>query len=220
LSKHQTNKQPSPAEQVAEAERVISELETKRQVLAEKSTEISEERKRLAYGAHAAFDAEASARLSDLRSAAIDAEQQLTELDAALSTARGKLEAARLAEAKAADREEALALRRATRQFVEAGRRVDHALALLAADGHALVDAHRQLARHGCQFPSSQQLESLGLICLRSAIMSTPWARTVDTVPPGQRARTFRMLTEGWAANIEANNIKPRLGEQTNNEAA
>jgi hypothetical protein len=206
----------SPVEAIAAAEQTLAALEQKRAKLAERATEIAEERKRLAFSAHASFDQTASARLSDLRSEVIDAEQQVAEVDDAIKTARGRLAEAQAAQAKAQDREQALALRRATREFVEAGRRVDHALSLLAADGHALIDAHSALARLGCKFPTVDQVSALGHIALRAALMSTPWSRTVETVPPGQRSRTFRVLTEQWAANIETNNIKPRLGEQTN----
>jgi hypothetical protein len=136
----------------------------------------------------------------------------------AISEAEQCLAQARLVEARAEDREQARALRAALKQFVEAGRRVDHALGLLARDGHALVDAHAQLTRLGCAFPSGAQLVALGDICLRTAIMSTPWARSVETVAPNQR-RSFRGLIEGWASNIEENNIKPRLDEQTNEAA-
>lgn len=48
--------------------------------------------------------------------------------------------------------------------------------------------------------------------------MQTPWGRSVEAVPPGQR-RSFRSLVEGWANNIETNHIKPRLGEQTTEAA-
>jgi hypothetical protein len=218
MSKHVSNKQPSPAEVVAAAERMLDALKAERVKLAERAAECAESMRRLAFGTHALHDPESSRELNTVRAESIDVDARLREHDVAISEAERRLAAARDAEARAADREAALALRRATRAFVEAGRAVDHALALLARHGHALIDVHSQLARHGTAFPSVAQLESLGHICLRTAIMNTPWARTVEHVAPGQR-RSFASPVEGWAANIEQNSIKPRLGEQTNEAA-
>jgi hypothetical protein len=221
-NKHPNNRPraATPAEQIAEATRVLDTLKAGRVKLAERAAECAEACKALAYSAHAMHDAEASRDLSAARAEALDVDQRLCEHDHAIVEAERRLQQAHEVEAEAADREEALALRKAVRDFVDAARRVDHALSMLAADGHALIDAHAQMTRLGCQFPSGAQLESLGHISLRAAIMSTPWARTVETVPPGQRSRTFRVLAEGWAANIEANNIRQRLAEQTNKPEA
>jgi hypothetical protein len=210
---------PNKEQTVAECERVIAELERKRQAIAERQAELNATRDRLAYSAHAGLDAAAGRELAVSRTQVLDAEQQLIEIDAALATARQRLQQAQLAHARAEDREQAKALRLALRQFVEAGMAVDRALGALAHNGHALTEALRKVHALGCQFPTQQQLDSLGHICLRSAIMQTPWARSVETVPPGQR-RSFRSLIEAWAANVEGNNIKPRLGEQTNSEEA
>jgi hypothetical protein len=204
----------SPAEIVADAERVVASLDAKRQVVAERAVEHGKARERLAFAAHAQLDVEAGRELAEARDAALAAEREVAEIDSAMATARARLAEAKALEAKAADREQAKALRAAVRKFVEAGQRVDHALGMLARDGHALSDALREVHRLGCQFPSAQQLDTLGHICLRAAIMQTPWVRSVETVPPGQR-RSFRSLVEGWAANIEASNVKPRLGEST-----
>jgi chromosome segregation ATPase len=198
---------PSPAQQIAEAEKIINELERKRSACVAKVAELTERRKQIAYSAHAAFDAEASREIGDVRADLIAAEHQVVELDAALVTARQRLQQAEAERAREADKAEARELRKALTEFVDAGRRVDHALELLARDGHALTDALRKI-----HTPSSAQMDSLGMLCLRTAIMQTPWARSVETVPPNQR-RSFRSLIEGWAANIENNNIKPRLNE-------
>ena len=118
-----------------------------------------------------------------------------------------------MTQARAEDREQAEKLRKAVEYFLKAGTAVDGALSALAHNGHALTEALHQIHALGAQFPTTQQLDALGHICLRSALMQTPWARSVETVPPGQR-RSFRSLVEGWATNLEANHIRPRLGEQ------
>jgi hypothetical protein len=212
------NKQQSAAEEVAEAVRVLDALKDERRALAAKAAELNEATARLAYGTHALHDPSSTKELSAVRADTQNVATQMREHDFAIVTAEQSLAQARQALDAEADVAHAHALRRAVSGFVDAGRRVDHALSLLARDGHALVEAHARLAELGCAFPSGTQLDALGHLCLRSAIMQTPWARSVETVPPNQR-RSFRSLIDGWASNIEANNIRPRLGEQTTEAA-
>jgi hypothetical protein len=210
---------PTPQQTVADAERTIAALEQKQAALNQQREAADAERSRIAFAAHAQSDPEASRQLAALTEQALRRDREAGDIIAALATARHRLQQARLAEAKAADVAQARELRAAVRQFVEAGSRVDHALGLLARDGHALTDALNKVHALGAQFPTQQQLDSLGHICLRSSIMQTPWARSVETVAPGQR-RSFRSLVEAWASNIEQNNIRPRLSEQANTTEA
>jgi hypothetical protein len=197
---------------LAEAERTIAELEHKAKSLATAREADDAERSRLAFAAHARSDPAASKALAALTERALRRERELGDIAAALTTARARLATATAEAAKQEDRAQARDLRAATREFIDAGRRVDQALSMLARSGAELIDAHRKINSLGCAFPSANQLDSLGHICLRSAIMQTPWVRSVETVAPGQR-RSFRSLIETWAANIESNNIRPRLGE-------
>ena len=66
MSKQQTNK-----EQVAEAERVIAELERKRAAVAERKAELNATRERLSFAAHAGLDAQASRELTAARAQAL-----------------------------------------------------------------------------------------------------------------------------------------------------
>jgi hypothetical protein len=219
----QTNKQTplrvTPQQAVAEAEATLRMFEQKRAALAVRADEIAERRKTLAFNVAAAYDGEANREVSALREESRDIEQALVDMDSALAEARRRLSEAQALEAKAQDREQAKALRRALTEFVDAGRRVDHALGLLAKDGHALTQSLNRVHALGAAFPTTQQMDSLGHLCLRWAIQQTPRARSVETVPPGQR-RSFASLVESWASNIEQNNIRPRLGEQTNSHEA
>lgn len=209
-----SNKQnKTPQQAVAEATRILEMLKDERKSLAAKAAELSEASARLSYGTHALHDVESTRELATVR---IDTEKVATRMrehDYAIVTAQEALAKARQELDREADKAHAHELRRAVANFIDAGRRVDHALNLLARDGEALEAAHSRLAELGCSFPSGAQLDSLGHLCLRSAIMRTPWHRSVETVPPHQR-RSFRSLIEGWASHIEQNNIKPRLGEQ------
>jgi hypothetical protein len=173
---HHQQAKPAPSP-VAAAERVVATLAAKRQSAVERAGEYAKVREALAFKAHALHDVEAGRELAEARDQELAAQRMVAELDAALATAQARLGEAQQAQARAADREQAKRLRAAVRNFVEAGQRVDHALGLLARDGHALTDALREVHRLGCQFPSAQQLDSLGHICLRAAIMQTPWVR-------------------------------------------
>ena len=212
-------KQPNKEQTVAEAERVIAELERKRQALAERQGELNATRSNLSYSAHAGLDAAAGRELAVSRAQALDAEQQLIEIDAALATAQRRLQQARQAEAREADKAQARELRKAVERFVAIGRDLDRTFAHLADQGAALQAALAEVHRCGSPFPSAQQLDVLGMICVRSALQNSPWQRAVERTAPHER-RSFRQLVEGWAAGIEQNAVKPRLGEHTDTEAA
>ena len=214
------NTKQSEVQTVAEAERTIAALEGKATALQRQREADDAERSHLAFVALTErANSEATKQLAALTERALRRDRELGDIDAALITARQRLQQAQLAHAKAEDREQAKKLRKAVEYFLKAGTAVDGALSALAHNGAALQEALQQIHALGCQFPTSQQLDSLGHIALRSSLMRTPWARSVETVQPGQR-RSFRSLVETWAANIEINHIKPRLNEQTKTEAA
>ena len=208
-------KQPNK-QTVAEAERVIAALERKHTGMAERIAELVATRDRLSFAAHAGLDTAAGRELSTARAQTLDAEQQLIELDAALTTARQHLQQAQLAEAQAEDRKQAIELRKAVERFVTIGLELDRTFAHLAEQGEALQQALVAVHRCGSQFPTTQQLDVLGMLCVRTGLQNSPWQRAVERTAPHER-RSFRSLVEGWATGIEQNNIRPRL---TNEEAA
>ena len=188
MSKQTQNKEQT----VGEAERTIAALEQKLVTLQRQLESDDAERSQTAFVALTErSDSEATKQLAALTERALRRDRELGDIEAALTTARQRLQQAQLAQARAEDREQAKALRQALRQFVEAGVAVDRALSALAHNGHTLTEALRKVHALSCVFPTQQQLYSLGHICLRSALMQTPWARSVETVPPGQR-RSFR----------------------------
>jgi chromosome segregation ATPase len=81
----------TPAEQVSKAEATLQALEDKRRQVVERAGEVEATRKRLSFSAHAAFDAEASAQLHDLRAEQVACDQEVTELDAAINEAKARL---------------------------------------------------------------------------------------------------------------------------------
>jgi hypothetical protein len=110
-------------------------------------------------------------------------------------------------------------VRAALDRFVEAGRDIDACLADLVAASDAMRAALTEMHRLGCQFPSHEQLSTLGALALRTALMQAgPWSRYFERVGPTE-AKTFGQLVEAWAITVE-NNIRPRLEQTTTPEAA
>jgi hypothetical protein len=56
--------------------------------------------------------------------------------------------------------------------------------------------------RLGLSHPSHAQLDSLGGLALRSALMMTPWSRHFERVGPLER-KTFCGLTQAWTPMVE-----------------
>jgi chromosome segregation ATPase len=202
------------SKQINDAEKVLSELQSKRARLIARGVEIGDQRAAIAYDAHATGDTKAEKRLAELHREAAEYESQLAGLDSAIKTAGEKLAQARQAEVARADREAAAALRRELDRFREYGRQLDAALATVATSGQALHESLGKIHSLGSAFPTGQQLHSLGARALLTAIAATPWRREFETIAPRER-RSFSDLIETWAATIES-----RLGEKTDEEKA
>jgi hypothetical protein len=61
---------------------------------------------------------------------------------------------------------------------------------------------HNSFFHRHSQFPTNQQLHSLGHRALLTAIAGTPWKREFELVPPLSR-RSFSDLIETWCSTIE-----------------
>jgi hypothetical protein len=198
---------------VITAEKVAADLEDRRRQLLERKIEIDDERRRLSYLAVAEKNPAAVKALAALAVEANKHTHELESLLAAAAEADQRLAAARAAEAQAADRDNALALRAALREFVEAGESLSEALEAISDEGKAVFDAAKKMRELGCQFPTSAQIQVLGLAAVQTALMSSPWAKAFPFLAPRDR-KSWGVLVREWASRIEANDIAPRLGEQ------
>jgi hypothetical protein len=193
-------------ETVEEAQRKIADLEAKRAALLNRGQELDQVRASYAYAAHANGDAAARAKLDKVNRETAEHGSELASIDAALATARRKLDAASAAEIKAADRAKAQELREVLASFVAAGRAIDVALKSLVSNGEAMRDAITRMNQLGSTHPSHAQLDSLGAIAVRTALTNTPWSRHFERVGPMER-KTFAALVAAWSPTVE-NNIK------------
>jgi hypothetical protein len=203
---------------VADAERVIANLEAKRVALVERGNELATIRASYAYAAHANGDKAARAKLDQVNRETAEHGSELASIDGALATARRKLEAAQRAEAKAADRAKAVELRAVLKQFEQHAAGVDSALEVLISSCNGLQESLTAMHRAGSQFPSDAQLQSLGGRVLLGALSKTPFRRNFETLPPLERDRSMARIVQQWADTVERS-LAQRLGDSTNEAA-
>jgi hypothetical protein len=164
-------------------------------------------------------DATAKQKLDQINKESVSHSHELASVDAALTTARAKLEAAKRAEARAADRARAAELRAALAQFIQHAAGVDAALDVLVESTNGLERALVEMHRCGSAFPSDAQLQSLGGRVLLAGLSKTPFRRNFEAVPPLERGRRMAQIAQQWADTVERN-IRERLGQIETIEAA
>jgi hypothetical protein len=199
---------------VAGAEAAIANLTAKRDALVERGNELATIRASVAYKALSEDDPAAKQKLDQIGRETSQHGHELASVDAALTTARAKLEAAKRYEAKQADRAKAAELRAALKRFTEYGAGVDAALDVLVESCDGLERTLVEIHRAGSQFPSDAQLLSLGSRVLIAALSKTTFRREFPAVPPAERNRRMAQIVQQWAETVERN-IQQRL-DQTN----
>ena len=109
---------------VETAEKILTDLQAKRQRLVARGVEIGDQRASVAYDAHADGSAKDEKILADLHREAAEHASQLAGLDSAIKVAEEKLAKAREREATRADRESAQALKAEVKAFVACGQEI------------------------------------------------------------------------------------------------
>jgi hypothetical protein len=184
------------------AQAAIANLTTKRDTLLERGDELATIRASVAFKALSEDDAVAKQKLDQINRESVSHSHELASVDAALVTAKQRLEAAQRHEAKAFDREKAKALRAQLAQFVAAAQTLDDCLDLMVTTGDAMRDIVTEVNRLGLTHPSHAQLDSLGGIALRSSLMLTPWSRHFERVSIVEK-KTFSGLVAAWSPMVE-----------------
>jgi len=195
---------------VKTAERTLADLQTKRGVLVAHGVELEEQRQQIAFAAHTG-DQQARKRLDGINRDTVVHGSELQSIDAAISEANTRLQAARRAEGIAADQARALELRKVLAEFAAHGRRLDETLAVLVAEAAEFNQTLMRVHSLGCESPTSELVHVNSTLALFTALMLTPWRRDFRHLSPGQK-RTFTELVAGWSQVIERG-IKQRLGE-------
>jgi hypothetical protein len=206
---------PPPTIDAATA--AIAALTTKRDVLVDRGKELATIRASVAFKALSEGDAAATAKLDQINKESVVQDHELASIDAALTTARQRLEAAQRHEARIAERAKAEALRAAVKQFCNHAAALDSSLDILVESSIGLEQALVEIHRAGSQFPSDAQLLSLGSRVLLGALSRTTFRREFAAVPPLERNRSMVAIARQWSEVVERG-IQQRLGAEQTNE--
>jgi hypothetical protein len=201
--------------EIEKAERVVAELEDKRRHLVQQATELDAERQKISYAAFTG-DQKARQRLDRINTETATHNSEMASLSAAIHEANTRVAAAHRNAAIAADKAQATELAEVLETFVECGRDIDAALAIIVEKSQLMEKTLFRMNQLGSASPNSRQLESIGSRALITALMETPWRREFQHLPPGER-RSFNEMVDAWYPMVEAN-IAQRLG--SNEEAA
>jgi hypothetical protein len=201
---------------LTKAEKIVADLERKREACVARGTELADERGALAFAAHANNDAKAKARLEAIHDAISKHASELSSLDAALRSASERLERARQAEATKADRETAKALKAVCAEFLALAELADQQAAAFTATCNALERAGSALSQAGLP-PSPMQRVAFLSRAIWTALMDLPqaWRRGDDfRVLGSNEKRTFTSVAQDWMTGAQRT-INAKLGEQT-----
>jgi hypothetical protein len=209
--------QPSPQQAIAECEKVIQQLEAKRQGLATKAAEHARVRERCSYQAHVMGDAEASKELAEARAQALDAERELSEVDSAISTARGKLVQAQAAAQRDQRRQQIRAQRERSKQYRELGGYLDLHLDHVRRGLQALAENAVCVGRSHAHVATTSR-------CLQVVLFDTIFRDSfgVPDYPTRQSFATFKRVIDAWCDSMDANlarELEALDGEQKNEAA-
>jgi len=192
--------------------RVLDELKERRSNQLHRKSELENERKAHAYGAHVQHDAEAGKLLTRAIDETLRLDQHIESLTDAINEQERVVVRAEQVAAKEAEREKLLRLRGELTRFVTAGRATHQALATFVAAQAELRAALDAMHRLGCSFPSGDQLRVLGGAAVNSMLMETLWSRDIGRHLAPHERKTFAGLVAEWSRTIERG-IDARLGE-------
>jgi hypothetical protein len=195
---------------ITKAENTLTELNHKREQAVANGLKIGEERARIAFQAHTG-DKGARKRLDEINRSVSSHESEIVSIDAAISEATARVQQARQAEAKEADRRAALELRAAVKELRSAGLLVDQALAALVDASAAMSIVIDVVHGLGVAHPHHQQVLTFGERVIRTALQKTMWSRGFEHLPPSER-QSFSPICDGWAKMLETN-IAQRLAD-------
>jgi hypothetical protein len=197
---------------VGDCEETLRALEIKREQLIQRGEKLPQLRREASYAAHVEQDTKARRALDKVAAEVAGYDSELASLDAAIHEAKNRVLIAQAMEAEAAKRSGAKEAVEVIVAFKKAGHELDEALRLVADRGAALNDLLGKLHRTtGSNFPSHDQLDTLGYSAIMSALLRTPWAKRFRPMQPSQK-RDFGPLFDGWSQVLESR-IRPLLTE-------
>jgi hypothetical protein len=207
-----TPPKPPPVPTVADAERVICDLEKRKADLLEQRAADDRVLGACSYQAHAHGTKEAVDELDRVTENILRHDTELRSINAAIAEATERVKQAQAIEAQAADRAQALQLRKVLKDMRDTGEACDVALALLVEAGNRLSTSLDAIHAAGFSHPHHQQLLSMAERATVTKLGELPWKRAFPVLPPGQRTSFARFISE-WEHMLQ-NAIAAKLGEK------
>ena len=183
---------------------LLERFQRERGELAERKAALADQRRNVAYDAHATGDAKA---LDDLRRQAIELETRIADIDIAIAEAQHRVAVAEAAEAKAAQIEHAQAIRSewsdAAKDFAD----LDQGLNLAADAARRLYERYGRMQQHGFKPPPQLTLMLSDVVVSYLMAMPKPlWQQFnhqgLEHLPPNRR-RNAASLHGGWGLQAE-----------------
>lgn len=205
---------------VEKAEQTLRDLEQKRLRLVESRAADADQRRAVAFKAHAGGDKGARQALDKLADAAARFESELRSVEDAIAEAQDRLQQARAAAARERDKANAIELKQALKEFCEMGTELDAALSDVVASAAEMRAALDRMHALSAPAPNDLQFMTLGALAVHTALMALPFRDVARHLAPTER-KSFNGLIAEWRRMVERV-IAERLGEaeQTTNEAA
>jgi chromosome segregation ATPase len=191
---------------VEAAEQTLGRLQRKRAGIVARVAEISHERQSIGFAVHSEGDPKARKRLDILNAETVSVDGELQSLDAAVSEAQRRLEAAQRELAQREDAENAKAVKKTLVRLLKLAEAADEHLAAFGMISSEIKSTVDELHGLGQAMPTSQQTLTFCSLATQSMLMFLPWATTAEFrhLAPSER-RTFSKLFADWAAAANRN---------------
>jgi chromosome segregation ATPase len=160
------------SESVVRAEQVLRDLVAKRDKLNGRAEQISQERKSVGFQVHAEHDKAARRRLDELNNESAKLSGELESVEAAISEAGVRLDAAKAAAERAADQEKARKLREVIKRASEL--KIDEHLEAAIADLNKLFLIINDIHHLGSEFPTHLQARQNIALAVKGQLARLP----------------------------------------------
>jgi hypothetical protein len=201
------------------AEKTLRDLHETKDALTHRIKLLSDQKQKISFAAHTG-DKGARAKLNAIIIEAGIHGGELESIEAALQEANQRLVAARAAEALAANRKQALALRDMNAKMTELAQQADDAAWDYISSLLAIKTLNEEMHKLGAERPSSEQVRVNLVIATKSMLQALPsnWVTEFgfSLLLPSQK-KTPKAIVAAWHDSIETD-IARRLGETKQKE--
>lgn len=204
--------------ELEQATATLNDLLDQRDQLVGRIAKLTADRQGISYAAHTG-NKDAKDRLRKLNDQTVINNIELETIDAAIAEANQRLDAAKSAEAQAAEVADAQALQVKLAKFKELGEVLDDCFVDFRTAALEMKQVVDDIHRLGCAIPDNQLYKVNCDLAFKTAVQGTPfWNQDFPAMRSHER-KTFRSLVVSWGSSIEAH-INAKLGEPAKEEHA